>query len=146
MVFRLNSIKAYLDEDIIRYDNGESIELVTYLSMYDWDNPAPHSTEDAFKIGKVVKEYNITWEEIEEEALEHQFFYTIGNGLDAEADYNDADSDGNPIGLDFVLSANSVSSGSITFTLRHEPTKPNMGIEDAGGETDIEATFDIAIQ
>ena len=88
---------------------------------------------------------NIT-EEIEEEALEHQFFYTIGNGLDAETDYNDADSDGNPIGLDFVLSTNSVSSGSITFTLRHEPTKPNMGIEDAGGETDIEATFDIAIQ
>jgi len=68
MAFRLNSIKAYLDEDIIRYDNGESIELVTYLSMYDWDNPAPHSTEDAFKIGKVVKEYNISWEEIEEEA------------------------------------------------------------------------------
>jgi len=68
MAFRLNSIKAYLDEDIIRYDNGESIELVTYLSMYDWDNPAPHSTEDAFKIGKVVKEYNISWEEVEEEA------------------------------------------------------------------------------
>jgi hypothetical protein len=36
--------------------------------MYDWDNPAPHSTGDAFKIGKVVKEYNITIEEIEEEA------------------------------------------------------------------------------
>ena len=68
MAFRLNSIKAYLDGDIIRYDNGESIELVTYLSMYDWDNPAPHSTEDAFKIGKVVKEYCITTEEIEEEA------------------------------------------------------------------------------
>ena len=68
MVYRLDSIKAYLDEDIIRYDNGESIELVTYLSMYDWDNPAPNSTEDAFKIGKVVKEYNITIEEIEEEA------------------------------------------------------------------------------
>ena len=67
-MIRLNSIKAYLDEDIIRYDNGESIELVTYLSQYDWDNPAPNSTEDAFKIGKVVKEYNITWEEIEEEA------------------------------------------------------------------------------
>jgi hypothetical protein len=67
-MIRLNSIKAYLDEDIIRYDNGESIELVTYLSMYDWDNPAPNSTEDAFKIGKVVKEYNITIEEIEEEA------------------------------------------------------------------------------
>ena len=67
-MIRLNSIKAYLDEDIIRYDNGESIELVTYLSKYDWDNPAPNSTEDAFKIGKVVKEYGITIEEIEEEA------------------------------------------------------------------------------
>ena len=68
LVYRLNSIKAHLDGDTIQYDNGESIWLVTYLSMYDWDNPAPHSTEDAFKIGKVVKEYNITWEEIEEEA------------------------------------------------------------------------------
>ena len=67
-MIRLNSIKAYLDEDIIRYDNGESIELVTYLSKYDWDNPAPNSTEDAFKIGNVVKEYGITIEEIEEEA------------------------------------------------------------------------------
>ncbi len=68
LVYRLNSIKAELDGDTIQYDNGESIWLVSYLSMYDWDNPAPHSTEDAFKIGKVVKEYNITWEEIEEEA------------------------------------------------------------------------------
>ena len=68
LVYRLNSIKAELDGDTIQYDNGESIWLVTYLSMYDWDNPAPHSTEDSFKIGKVVKEYNITWEEIEEEA------------------------------------------------------------------------------
>ena len=67
-MIRLNSIKAQLDGDIIQYDNGESIELITYLSKYDWDNPAPNSTEDAFKIGKVVKEYGITIEEIEEEA------------------------------------------------------------------------------
>ena len=47
----------------------ESIWLVSYLAKYDWDNPAPHSTEDSFKIGKVVKEYGITTEEIEEEAM-----------------------------------------------------------------------------
>ena len=70
MVYRLNSIKAELDGDTIQYDNGESIWLVTYLSKYDWDNPAPHSTEDSFKIGKVVREYGITTEEIEEEARE----------------------------------------------------------------------------
>ena len=68
MVYRLNSIKADLNGDIIQYDNGESIELITYLSKYDWDNPAPNSTEDAFKIGKVVNKYGITIEEIEEEA------------------------------------------------------------------------------
>ena len=67
MVYRLDSIKAELDGDTIQYDNGESIWLVTYLAMYDWDNPAPNSTEDAFKIGKVVREYCITDEEIEEE-------------------------------------------------------------------------------
>jgi len=85
-------------------------------------------------------------EEIEEESLEHQFFYTIENGLDAITEYNDVDPDLNPIGLDFVLTANAVSSGSITFTLRHKPTKPNTGLEDAGGETDIEATFELSIQ
>ena len=68
LVYRLDSINAELDEDTIQYDNGESIWLVSYLAMYDWDNPAPNSTEDAFKIGKVVKEYGITTEEIEEEA------------------------------------------------------------------------------
>ena len=67
MVYRLNSIRANLDGDIIQYDNGESIELVSYLAMYDWDNPAPNSTQDSFKIGKVVREYGITTEEIEEE-------------------------------------------------------------------------------
>jgi len=66
---RLNSINAHLDGDTIQYDNGESIELVTYLSMYDWDNPAPNSTEDAFKIGNVVEEYNITIEQVEEARL-----------------------------------------------------------------------------
>ena len=85
-------------------------------------------------------------EEIEEEDLAHQFFYSVGSGLDAETDYNDADSEGNPLGLDFVLSTYSASSGSITFTLRHEPNKPNTGLEDAGGETDIEATFELSIQ
>ena len=85
-------------------------------------------------------------EEIEEEDLAHQFFYSVGSGLDAQTDYNDADSEGNPLGLDFVLSTYSASSGTITFTLRHEPNKPNMGLDDAGGETDIEAIFNVSIQ
>ena len=41
---------------------------------------------------------NVT-EEIEEEDLDHQFFYTVGSGLDVAAEYGDADSEGNPLGL-----------------------------------------------
>jgi len=88
---------------------------------------------------------NVT-EEIEEEDLDHQFFYTVGSGLDATAEYGDADSEGNPLGLSFILNTGVASSGGLTFTLRHEPNKPNTGLENAGGETDIEVTFDVTVE
>ena len=88
---------------------------------------------------------NVT-EEIEEDDLDHQFFYTVGSGLDVAAEYGDADSQGNPLGLSFILNTGVASSGGLTFTLRHEPNKPNTGLENAGGETDIEVTFDVTVQ
>jgi hypothetical protein len=88
---------------------------------------------------------NVT-EEIEEDDLDHQFFYTVGSGLDVAAEYGDADSQGNPLGLSFILNTGVASSGELTFTLRHEPNKPNTGLENAGGETDIEVTFDVTVE
>ena len=88
---------------------------------------------------------NIT-EEIEQEKEEHQFFFVIGSGLDVTTSYDDQDGNGNPVGLSFTLTAGSASGGDFTVTLRHEPNKPNTGINDAGGETDIEETFVITIQ
>lgn len=88
---------------------------------------------------------NITTE-VEEENLEHQFFYTVSSGLDVTTDYADLDDDGNPLGTEFTLTAGAVSSGTLTFILRHEPTKPNTGLDDAGGETDFTSTFAIAVQ
>tara|TARA_B100000767_G_scaffold258591_1_gene267463 strand:- start:5499 stop:6059 length:561 start_codon:yes stop_codon:yes gene_type:complete len=85
-------------------------------------------------------------EEVEEEADEHQFFYTIGSGLEVTATATNFDSAGNPLGTEFSLVAGGGSSGSLTFTLRHEPTKPNNGLSTAGGETDIEATFSLSIE
>jgi len=87
---------------------------------------------------------NITTE-VEEEDDEHQFFYTAGGGLDVTATATNFDGDGNPLGTTFSLTANTAGSGTLTFTLRHEPTKPNTGLADAGGETDIAATFDVTI-
>jgi hypothetical protein len=88
---------------------------------------------------------NIT-EEVEEENLEHQFFYTVGDGLDVTTSGENEDDEGNILGTTFTLTAGAVSSGTLTFTLRHEPTKPNEGLEDAGGETDISAEFEVSVE
>ncbi|MEY8019581.1 type 1 periplasmic binding fold superfamily protein [Muriicola sp. SD30] len=87
---------------------------------------------------------NIT-DEVEAEDEEHQFFYTVSGGLDATTDYANFDDDGNPLGTLFTLSTGAASTGTLGFTLRHEPTKPNTGLADAGGETDLAVTFSVTI-
>ncbi len=82
MVYRLNSIKANLVDDYLQFDEGAMPEgmvsshnivnnkvwLLSYMAGDGSINPLPyHSTSDSFKIGKVVREYGITTEEIEEE-------------------------------------------------------------------------------
>ena len=88
---------------------------------------------------------NIT-EEVEEESDEHQFFYTTTGGLNVSTFYDNFDSNGYYLGTEFTLVAGAASSGTLTFTLIHEPTKPNTGLEDAGGGADIIATFDVSVQ
>lgn len=89
-------------------------------------------------------------EEIEEEGVDHQFFFqTTVNDMDVA--YNDMDANGHPIGLASILTTNGMNSGTLTIILRHEPSKDAAGVSDgditnAGGETDIEVTFDVDIQ
>ncbi|QDO95713.1 type 1 periplasmic binding fold superfamily protein [Formosa sediminum] len=85
-------------------------------------------------------------EEVEDESDEHQFFYTASSSLDVTTAYANYDEDGNPLGTEFTLTAGEASSGSLTFTLIHEPVKPNTGLTDAGGETDAEATFSVTVE
>ncbi|WP_299335194.1 type 1 periplasmic binding fold superfamily protein [uncultured Psychroserpens sp.] len=89
--------------------------------------------------------------EIEEEDDEHQFFFQATNSIATFA-YVDFDGDGNPVGLEFTLTtAATTGTGNVTITLRHEPAKDAAGVSDgdisnAGGETDIEATFAVVVQ
>jgi len=91
---------------------------------------------------------NITLE-VAEEDLEHQFFFTSTiAGLDIS--YTDQDGDGNPVGLASSIATGAAGSGTITVILRHEPNKSASGVADgnianAGGETDIEVTFDVTV-
>ena len=140
------SLESGSDTVVMQYQDldgdGPDAATVTYSgslnanTVYDGSIVLLNETEDPAE--------NIT-EEIEEEDLDHQFFYTVGSGLDVAAEYGDADSEGNPLGLSFILNTGVASSGGLTFTLRHEPNKPNTGLENAGGETDIQVTFDITV-
>lgn len=89
-------------------------------------------------------------EEIEEEDDEHQFFFTSSVG-GWSVSYDDADGEGNPVGLATKLTTTGAGSGSLTVILRHEPDKSASGvaggsITNAGGETDIEVTFDVEVK
>jgi hypothetical protein len=89
-------------------------------------------------------------EEIEEEDDEHQFFFqTDIAGLTVA--YNDLDDDNNPLGLNTTLTTGDAGVGTLTVILRHQPDKDGTGVSDgnianAGGETDIEVTFDISVE
>ena len=87
--------------------------------------------------------------EILEEDEEHQFFFSFTNDI-ATATYEDLDGDGNPIGVAFSIATGAAGSGVFTITLRHEPNKTagnvNSGdITNAGGETDVQVTFNITV-
>ena len=89
---------------------------------------------------------NIT-DEVSAEGTEHQFFYTMGGGLNLTAFYQDLDNNGNPIGILFDLTSTSASSGTLTCTLRHEPLKPNDGtLSGAGGDTDVSVSFPVIVE
>lgn len=93
---------------------------------------------------------NIT-EEIEEEDEEHQFFFQTTGDISVAYDSEDVDADGNPVGLQNTLATGAAGAGTVTVILRHEPNKGGEGVADgditnAGGETDIEVTFDVTVQ
>lgn len=99
--------------------------------------------------------------EIREEADEHQFFFAFtenifanptGNGnLDAigpeAVNYNDADDNGNPIGLSTQWTAGSHSevTGSFRIVLKHQPDEKTTGSDSNIGGTDIDINFNLDI-
>lgn len=87
---------------------------------------------------------NIT-AEISAEADEHEFFFT--NTLGLTINKTDVDSGNNPLGLSTTVNTGAAGTGTLTVVLKHEPKKPNNGtVADAGGETDVEVTFNVTVQ
>ena len=88
--------------------------------------------------------------EVQEEDDEHQFFYATTVG-ELAITYDDVDGNNNPIGLKTKVTTGPAGTGTLTLTLRHQPNKSGDNvasgdITNAGGDTDIEVTFDIVIE
>ena len=86
---------------------------------------------------------NVT-EEIEEEAKDHQFFYTPTTGLTISVAYADVDTNNIPFGLKTKFTTGAASAGQLKVTLKHQPGIKNNNI--APGETDVEIDFTAKVQ
>jgi hypothetical protein len=99
--------------------------------------------------------------EIAEENKDHQLFFSfsndaftnpLGNGnIDKASDplnYNDADANGNPVGLstNWTTSATQLSGGAFTVRLQHQPGIKSAASGANDGDTDFELPFVLNIQ
>ena len=87
--------------------------------------------------------------EVFDEANDHQFFFSSSGS--STFVYSDQDDNGNPLGLSFEVTTGNTANETFTFVLRHEPDKSAAGVSlgditNAGGETDIEVSFDVIIE
>ncbi|MDP6908360.1 MAG: type 1 periplasmic binding fold superfamily protein [Flavobacteriales bacterium] len=81
----------------------------------------------------------------------HQVFYAPSSRLDMNISYTDLDNNGFPIGITTAVTTGNAGTGLLTISIRHEPNKgaPNVvsgDITHAGGSTDIEVAFEVAIK
>ena len=99
-------------------------------------------------------------EEVSEEDDEHMIFFGFsetlfqdpdGNGnIDNRADavnYNDQDANGQPLGLstDWVTAA-AAADGTLRIVLKHQPGIKSATSTAADGESDVDVTFNVAVQ
>ena len=106
----------------------------------------------SFLITNALEDEDIT-EEIEEFQDEHQFFFISDDDLaSVESEYNDMDSNGYPVGLDFTITTTDAATGILRIVLRHEPNKSAEGVSDGditnedSGSSDFDIDFPITVE
>ena len=171
-----NEVEVFTDVTLIFTNTTDNSDVVR-ASAQDPDGTGIQELQilDAITLAADT-EYTLTYEilnaldpsdvenigdEILEEDNEHQFFFSFtenvfsdptGNGnIDATADpinYNDADENGNPVGLSsaWTTAGTASSEGSFTVRLQHQPDVKTATSGSNDGDTDFELTFALTIQ
>jgi hypothetical protein len=171
-----NEVEVFTDVTLI-FTNTADISDVVRASAQDPDGTGIQELQILSAIALAADtEYTLTYEilnalnpadienigdEILEEDNEHQFFFSFtenvfanptGNGnVDAAADpinYNDADENGNPVGLSSTWTTSSTASSGASFTVRlqHQPDVKTATSGSNDGDTDFALTFALTIQ
>jgi hypothetical protein len=171
-----NEVEVFTDVTLIFTNTANNSDVVR-ASAQDPDGTGIQELQilDAITLAADT-EYTLTYEilnaldptdvedignEILEEDNEHQFFFSFtenvfanptGNGnIDAAADpinYNDADENGNPVGLSSTWTTSSTASSGASFTVRlqHQPDVKTATSGSNDGDTDFALTFALNIQ
>jgi hypothetical protein len=89
--------------------------------------------------------------EIRSEDDEHQFFFVFNPAGLATHTYQDTDRNNRPLGLANRVVTTAANTGTLRVVLRHDLNKAFAGLNNtnylqAGGETDIEVTFNVTVQ
>ena len=171
-----NEVEVFTDVTLV-FTNTADVNDVVRASAQDPDGTGIQELQilDAITLAGDT-EYTLTYEilnaldpadiedigdEILEEDNEHQFFFSFtenvfanptGNGnIDAAADpinYNDADENGNPVGLSSTWTTSSTASSGASFTVRlqHQPDVKTATSGSNDGDTDFALTFALNIE
>ena len=171
-----NEVEVFTDVTLIFTNTADNSDVVR-ASAQDPDGTGIQELQilDAITLAADT-EYTLTYEilnaldptdienignEILEEDNEHQFFFSFtenvfanptGNGnIDTAADpinYNDADENGNPVGLSSAWTTSSTASSGASFTVRlqHQPDVKTATSGSNDGDTDFALTFALNIQ
>ena len=171
-----NEVEVFTDVTLV-FTNTADVNDVVTASAQDPDGTGIQELQILGAITLAADtEYTLTYEilnaldpsdvenigdEILEEDNEHQFFFSftenvfsdpIGNGnIDAAADpinYNDADENGNPVGLSSTWTTSSTASSGASFTVRlqHQPDVKTATSGSNDGDTDFALTFALNIE
>ena len=171
-----NEVEVFTDVTLV-FTNTADVNDVVTASAQDPDGTGIQELQILGAITLAADtEYTLTYEilnaldltdienigdEILEEDNEHQFFFSFtenvfanptGNGnIDAAADpinYNDADENGNPVGLSSTWTTSSTASSGASFTVRlqHQPDVKTATSGSNDGDTDFALTFALNIE
>ncbi len=149
---------------------GGALPLVFEAVDPDGDGPQDLVIEDEIKLAPETQ-YVLTIdllnslngdsisEEVAEEADEHMFFFSWTDGIfsspsgsgnvnngSSDVDYNDQDVNGLPLGLSTTWFTTNSGSGTFRILLKHQPGSKTGDSDATIGETDLDLTWNIAVE